>query len=99
LPRGAAVEVGDIVGNVTREERIAAMEARLRQLKCQQLRVEARRRHLAGRLARKADTRKKILVGAVVLAKVDQGVLADATLRGWLDAALTRNDDRDLFGL
>ena len=84
---------------VNREERIAALETRLRQLKNQQQRGEARRRYLASRLERKADTRRKILVGAVVLAKVEQGILQDATLRGWLDGALTRSDDRTLFGL
>jgi len=84
---------------MTREERIAAMELRLRQLKCQQQRMEARRRHLAGRLARRADTRRKILVGAVVLAKVEQGVIEESVLRGWLQGALTRGDDRELFGL
>jgi hypothetical protein len=34
------------------------------------------------------------LAGAIVLAKVDQGVLAESTLQGWLDTALTRQDDR-----
>jgi hypothetical protein len=37
--------------------------------------------------------------GAIVLAKVDQGLLEEATLRRWLDGALTRADDRQLFGL
>jgi hypothetical protein len=82
-----------------REQRIATMEQRLRQLKCQQQRVEARRRYIAGRLARKDDTRRKILVGAVVLAKVEQGALEDSVLRGWLEGALTRSDDRELFKL
>ena len=39
------------------------------------------------------------LVSAVVLAKVDEGVLAESVLRGWLDGALERADDRALFGL
>jgi len=43
--------------------------------------------------------RRKILVGAIVLAKVEQGVIQEAVLRSWLDAALTREDDRALFGL
>jgi hypothetical protein len=34
-----------------------------------------------------------------VLAKVEQGVVAEADLRRWLDAALKRADDRKLFGL
>jgi hypothetical protein len=43
--------------------------------------------------------RRKILVGAIVLAKVEQGVIQESVLRSWLDAALTREDDRALFGL
>jgi hypothetical protein len=43
--------------------------------------------------------RRKILVGAVVLAKIEQGEFQQATLDEWLDAALTRLDDRALFGL
>jgi hypothetical protein len=34
-----------------------------------------------------------------VLAKVEQGELDAGLLRGWLDQALTRKDDRELFGL
>jgi hypothetical protein len=80
-------------------ERIETLEERLRQLKAKQQRIESRRRHLESRQARRADTRRKILVGAVVLAKVEQGVLAESVLRGWLDGALERADDRALFEL
>jgi hypothetical protein len=81
------------------DERIAGLEEKLKQLRTRQARLEARKRTLASRRARRDDTRRKILVGAVVLAKVDQGVLEDSVLRGWLDGALTRADDRALFGL
>jgi hypothetical protein len=47
----------------------------------------------------KGITRRKILVGAVVLAKANQGVMEGSVLRGWLDGALERADDRALFGL
>jgi hypothetical protein len=30
---------------------------------------------------------------------VDQGVIEESVLRGWLEGALTRGDDRELFGL
>jgi hypothetical protein len=33
-----------------------------------------------------------------VLAKVERGEIAEADLRRWLDTALTREDDRALFG-
>jgi hypothetical protein len=78
---------------------IERLEQRLRQLRAREARTQARRRTLASRKERKDDTRRKILVGAVVMAKVEQGVLQDAELRRWLDGALTRADDRALFGL
>jgi len=34
-----------------------------------------------------------------VLAKVEQGVIQESVLRGWLSGALTRADNRALFGL
>jgi hypothetical protein len=48
---------------------------------------------------RSDDTRRKILVGAVILAKVDHGEWPKERLREWMDKALTRADDRALFGL
>jgi hypothetical protein len=47
---------------VSERERIAALEAKLKQLKVVQQRKEAR--------ARAVESRRKILVGAVILAKV-----------------------------
>ena len=82
-----------------RKEKIEALEARLKQLKAREQLIQARQRTLESRRARKADTRRKILVGAVVLAKVEQGVLAESQLQQWLDGALSRRDDRELFGL
>jgi hypothetical protein len=82
-----------------RATQIAQLEERLRQLKAREQAVEARRRSLESRRLRKDDTRRKILVGAIVLAKVEQGELPEARLRAWLDAALVRTDDRALFGL
>lgn len=84
---------------VTRAEKIGQLEDRLRQLKAREQAVEARRRTLESRRARKADTRRKILVGAVVLAKAERGEIASEDLRRWLDGALTREDDRALFHL
>jgi len=81
------------------DSRIEALEAKLRQLKVQQQRKEARARTTAAKRARGEKLRRKILVGAVVLAKVEEGVFDDGVLRGWMDAALSRADDRALFGL
>ena len=79
--------------------KIAELEAKLRELKERQQAVEARRRTLESRRERKADTRRKILVGAIVLAKVEHGEMDRALLQRWLEQGLVRDDDRGLFGL
>jgi len=81
------------------DERIAGLETKLEQLKTRQARLEARKRALASRRARAADTRRKILAGAIVLAKVEEGELDKRQFRRWLDKALTRAEDRALFDL
>jgi molecular chaperone GrpE (heat shock protein) len=79
--------------------KIEELEAKLRQLKERQQAVDARRRTLESRRERKADTRRKILVGAIVLAKVDHGDMDRALLQRWLEQGLVREDDRRLFSL
>jgi hypothetical protein len=81
------------------DERIAALEAKLKQLKVRQQRAEARAKSLQLKQDRKADTRRKILAGAILLAKVENGLFDKKIFNGWMDAALTREDDRALFGL
>jgi hypothetical protein len=81
------------------DERIETLEAKLKQLKVQQQRSVTRARALASRRTRQGELRRKILVGAIVLAKVENKEFGAEILRGWLDAALTRDDDRALFEL
>ena len=81
------------------EETIAALEARLKQARAQRQRQEARKRAAVSKRTRAADTRRKILVGAVVLSRVAHGELLQSQLQAWMDQALTRDDDRALFGL
>ena len=87
----------DVTGKL--DDRIAGLEEKLRQLKVRQTRAEARKRALLSRRARKDDTRRKILAGAIVLAKVESGELDAKRFREWLDRALTRTEDRALFEL
>lgn len=84
---------------VSEKERIAALEAKLKQLKVVQQRKEARARTVESRRTRREELRRKILVGAIVLAKVEAGEIEERTLRDWLDPAITRPEDRALFGL
>lgn len=88
------------VGNVRNiDERITELHEKLRQLKARQARIAARRKALDVKLERRADTRRKILAGAILLARVQQGRFDAAEFRSWLEEALTQLDDRELFGL
>jgi hypothetical protein len=87
------------VPKVSERERIAALELKLKQLKVKQQRKEARERTVEARRTRREEMRRKFLVGAIVLAKVDDGSLDKKTLNGWLSPAVTRPEDRALFDL
>lgn len=81
------------------DERISGLQNKLQQLKTRQARLEARKGALAARRARNEDTRRKILAGAILLAKVEAGEFESRMFKRWLDQSLTRADDRALFGL
>jgi hypothetical protein len=81
------------------DEQISTLEEKLKQLKLRQQRTEARKKAIESKRERKADTRRKILIGAVVMAKIDQKEMNSGLLHGWLDQSLSRADDRALFNL
>lgn len=81
------------------DDRIAGIEGKLKQLKARKARIDARKKALHSRRARKDGTRRKILAGAIVLAKVEAGEFDPKRFRQWLDAALSRANDRALFDL
>ena len=83
----------------TIEERIAALETKLKQEKAKKQQIEARKRAAESKAKRSIDTRRKILVGAAILAKVERGEWPQDKLLALLDASLTRADDRALFDL
>jgi hypothetical protein len=81
------------------DEQISTLEERLKQLKLRQQRSDARKRAIDAQRERKAETRRRFLLGAVIQAKVQEGEMDAGRLREWLDQALTRKDDRALFDL
>jgi hypothetical protein len=87
------------MSKVSDRERIQALEAKLKQLKTQQQRKEARARSTAAKKSRGEELRRKILAGAVLLAKVEAGEFEEEILKTWMRTALTRPEDRALFGL
>jgi hypothetical protein len=81
------------------DDKIAAAELKVKQLKTRQRQQEARKRSLATKNQRGQDLRRKILAGAIVLAKVESGEMDREQFRHWLDQSITRSDDRELFEL
>jgi hypothetical protein len=81
------------------DEQISTLQNRLTQLKLRQQRSDARKQALEAQRERKLETRRRILVGALVIAKAKQGEIDPNQLRAWLDQALARTDDRALFNL
>ena len=81
------------------EDRIADLEKRLKQAKALKQQQVAREKAAERKRQRSEETRRKILVGAVILAKVERGEWPQERLRELMDQALTRADDRALFGL
>ena len=72
---------------------------KLEQLKARRQRIDARLQYLASKQTRRADTRRKILVGAIILAQLERGEIDQKKFLAMLDKALTEADDRALFGL
>jgi large subunit ribosomal protein L7/L12 len=81
------------------DDQISTLQQRLQQLKLRQQRLEARRRATAEFKERKADTRRKILLGGIILEKLRQGELDRQVISDWLERGLTRAQDRALFDL
>jgi hypothetical protein len=79
--------------------RIAVIDERLARLRAERERLVAR----TNQVARKRDTRRKIVLGGAVLAALDRdGVPAlrtRADLLGWLNGQLERPQDRRTFEL
>lgn len=81
------------------DEQISTLQERLKQLKLRQQRTEARRRAIETQRERKADTRRRFIVGGVVLERVRRLSIDPAQFRSWLDQDLSRPEDRALFEL
>ncbi|KXB17340.1 hypothetical protein [Xylella fastidiosa] len=79
----------------TKEERLKALELKQAQIKAQIQAIKAR----DTAQERKDDTRRKVLIGSVVLKLIKDGKLEQAQINQWLDDALTAIRDRALFGL
>ena len=83
----------------TVDERIKLLEDKLKQEKAKKQKIEARKRTIESKVQRATDTRRKILVGAFMLDRMAKNEETKNKVLGQLDQYLTRDDDRELFGL
>ncbi len=84
----------------TTAEQIERLTQQIEQAQAKKRKLLARQRVAEQKAKRSADTRRKILVGALVLSKLDDpehGARFRAFLQRELQSFLTREDDRALF--
>lgn len=81
------------------QQRVKDLEEKLKQAKALKQKIEARAKAAESKQKRAADTRRKILVGAAILAKVDRGEWPKDKMLEMMNQQLTRLEDRALFDL
>jgi hypothetical protein len=74
----------------TIENTIASPEAKLKQAKAKKQQIETRKRALEIKEERAKDTRRKILVGPVILSKVERGEWPEEKLLAMLNISLKK---------
>lgn len=81
----------------TVENTIARLEAKLKQAKAKKQQIEARKRASETKEERANDTRRKILIGAAVLRKIETNKWSEKELNEMMDDFLKNQKDRILF--
>jgi large subunit ribosomal protein L7/L12 len=81
------------------EQRIAALEDKLRQEKSKQQKIQARKRSEDSKIKRSLDLRQKILIGSLILYKVERKEISEDSIKGMLSKFLTRDEDRAIFNI
>jgi hypothetical protein len=89
-----------MIANIEKaQQRVKDLEEKLKQAKALKQKVEALAKSAENKQKRAADTRRKILVGAAILAKVERGEWPKDKMLEMMGQQLTRDDDRALFDL
>ena len=76
------------------EDKIKALEEKLKQAKAQKAKIEARKKAIETKVQRSQDTRRKVLAGAMVLEMMERDEATRQRFMERLDKYLTRADDR-----
>lgn len=89
-----------MIANIEKaQQRVKDLEEKLKQAKALKQKAEARVKAAKTKQKRADDTRRKILVGAAILAKVERGEWPKDKMLEMMGQQLTRTDDRLLFDL
>lgn len=80
------------------EDRIKQQEEKLKQLKIRKAKIEAAQKSAEAKKNRADDTRRKILVGSLVMEMMEQDAELKRSITAKLKSYLTRDHDRALFG-
>lgn len=83
----------------TVQQQIEALEKKLAQAKERARRIEAARKARESKSERLKEDRRKMLIGVAVLHLVKKGEISEGKLLALVDAGLTRDSERALFGL
>ena len=81
------------------DDKIKAQEEKLKQLKALKQKQEAAARTAKAKKERAEDTRRKVLLGALIMEKMATDTELNGQMLVQLGKWLTRPADRDLFGL
>ena len=81
------------------EAAIDAQQKKLAQLKAKKQKMDALQKARITGLARRQDTRRKVLAGALLLELMNKDPELQKEMLGKLSGFLTRSEDRMLFGL
>lgn len=84
--------------NKTLKEKLEAARLKVKQLEARKQLIENRERAKTNKIERAKETRRKILLGSLVLSREIQGETSHPSAQ-LMAEALTRDDDRALFGL
>ena len=83
----------------TVQQQIEALEKKLAQAKERAKKMEAARKAKEAKSERSKDSRRKTLLGVAVLQAVKAGRMTEGQMLSLLDAGLTRDTERAVFGL
>ena len=83
----------------TVQQQIEALEKKLAQAKERAKKMEAARKVREAKSERSKDSRRKTLLGVAVLQAVKAGRMTEGQMLSLVDAGLTRESERAVFGL